>query len=142
MRAGDKDHTISDTEGREIYFYLVQNSYIDIDGHVTDKYRDDLAAKTLVPLPGSCKEITDGVHALIKAIFDEHALDEMIVNGHDTRITENALNDNFYKKEFQALWKLINHKYAYTVEFDSEELIEKAVEALNTKISVSRLQYT
>ena len=36
------------------------------------------------------------------------------------------VNDNFAKKEFQALWNEINHKYAYTVEFDSNELIQKA----------------
>lgn len=38
-------------------------------------------------------------------------------------------NDNFYKKEFQTLWGYINHKYAYTVSFDSNELIKKAIDA-------------
>ena len=134
--------TVSEKQGNAIYFYLIKNDYIDEEGHVTDQYRTDQAAGTLAPVPESCKEITEGVHALIQSIFDEHALDDMIKDGHETKIRENALNDNFYKKEFQALWKRINHKYAYTVEFDSEELIQKAIDHINEKMFVAKLQYT
>ena len=62
----------------------------------------------------------ESIHKLIQSIFDEHALDGMIENGHETTIQDNCLNDNFKKKEFQELWRRINHKYAYTVDFDSE----------------------
>jgi type III restriction enzyme len=136
------DITVSDKQGRDIYRYLIKNDYIDENDHVTDKYRADLANDALAPVPESCKEITDGVHALIQSIFDEHALDDMISNGHDTKIQENALNDNFYKKEFQTLWYYINHKYAYTVEFDSDELIRKAIAHIDDKMFVAKLQYT
>lgn len=66
----------------------------------------------------------------------------MIEDGNKTKIPENELNENFYRKEFQTLWGYINHKYAYTVDFKSEELIEKAVKHINDKLVVSRLQYT
>ena len=49
---------------------------------------------------------------------------------------------NFYKKEFQTLWNYINHQYAYTLEFDSNELIQKAIKHLNENMYVSKLQYT
>lgn len=120
----------------------IKNDYIDEDDRVTDKYRADLANGVLAPLPESCTEISEGVHALVQSIYDEHALDDMISNGHDTKIQENALNDNFYKKEFQTLWNYINHQYAYTVEFDSEELIGKAIAHLDEKMFVAKLQYT
>ncbi len=136
------DVTISDKQGRNIYRYLIKNDYIDEDDHVTDKYRADLENGVLAPVPESCTEIAEGVHALIQSVFDEHALDDMIKNGHDTKIQENALNDNFYKKEFQTLWNYINHKYAYTVEFDSEELIRKAIAHIDDKMFVAKLQYT
>lgn len=134
--------TVTDKQGRDIYRYLIKNDYIDEEDHVTDQYRADLANEALAPVPESCKEISDGVHALIQSIFDEHALDDMIKDGHDTKIQENALNDNFYKKEFQTLWNYINHKYAYTVEFDSEELIRKAIAHIDEKMFVAKLQYT
>ena len=142
LSIGGSDVTVSDKQGRDIYRYLIKNDYIDEDDHVTDKYRADLANEALAPVPESCKEITDGVHALIQSIFDEHALDDMISDGHETKIQENALNDNFYKKEFQTLWNYINHKYAYTVEFDSDELIRKAIAHIDDKMFVAKLQYT
>ncbi len=136
-----KEHTISEEQGNDIYFYLIKSDYIDNKGHVTDKYRADKESNILAPLPESCTKISDGVHALIQRIFDPTALNDMIKNGNDTKIHENALNDNFHKKEFQRLWNLINHKYAYTVEFDSEELIRKAIAHIDDKMFVAKLQY-
>lgn len=101
-----------------------------------------MANGVLASVPESCVEISEGVHALVQSIFDEHALDDMIRDGHETKVQENALNDNFYKKEFQTLWNYINHKYAYTVEFDSEELIRKAIAHIDDKMFVAKLQYT
>lgn len=142
LKIGGNEITVSDKQGRDIYRYLIKNDYIDENDHVTDKYRADLANGVLAPVPDSCTEISEGVHALVQSIFDEHALDDMISDGHETKIPENALNDNFYKKEFQTLWNYINHKYAYTVEFDSEELIRKAIAHIDDKMFVTRLQYT
>ncbi len=86
--------------------------------------------------------MTAGVHTLIQSVFDEKAFDAMIDNGKKTKIEENALNDNFYKEEFQTLWNYINHKYVYTVKFDSNELIEKAVQHIDQHLKVTELQYT
>ena len=43
---------------------------------------------------------------------------------------------------FQELWRRINKKHAYTVSFDDEELIGKAVSAIDAKLEVSELAYT
>lgn len=134
--------TISEKQGRDIYRYLIKNDYIDDEDQVTEKYRADLANGVLASVPESCVEISEGVHALVQSIFDEHALDDMIRDGHETKVQENALNENFYKKEFQTLWSYINHKYAYTVEFDSEELIRKAIAHIDNKMFVAKLLYT
>ena len=40
------------------------------------------------------------------------------------------------------MWREINHKYAYTVDFDSTELIRKAIAHIDEKLFVSELQYT
>ena len=142
IKIGGTDITISDKQGKDIYRYLIRNDYIDDDDKITEQYRADLENSCFAPLPESCKDIADGVHALIKGIFDEKALDDMVGNAHSPKMPDNVLNDNFWKKEFQTLWNYINHKYAYRVEFDSEELIKKAVEHINDKMYVARLQYT
>jgi type III restriction enzyme len=66
----------------------------------------------------------------------------MFTDGHKTKIIENPLNDNFHKKEFQELWKQINNKYAYVVQFESEELINKSIETINRELFVAELKYT
>ena len=137
-----KEVTVSEKQGRGIYNYLVRNDYVDDDGHITDKYREDREANTLAPLTESIAGLGTAVHALVAGIFDPHALDGMIQDGNETKVSDNPLNDNFYKAEFKRLWNLIQHKYAYTVEFDGEELARKAIVHIDDKMFVTRLQYT
>ena len=139
---GGKDVTVSEKQGRGIYNYLVRNEYVDDDGHITDKYREDREANTLAPLTESIAELGAAVHALVAGIFDPHALDGMIRDGNETKVSDNPLNDNFYKAEFKRLWQLIQHKYAYTVDFDGEELARNAIVHIDDKMFVTRLQYT
>ncbi len=129
-------------QAKDIYRYLIKNDYIDTDDNVTDEYRTDLLNGNLAQLPDDIQPLAKGVHILVQSIFDESVLDSMIENGNKTKVKENELNENFFKKEFQTLWNYINHKYAYTVEFDSKELIEKSIAHINDKLFVSQLQYT
>ena len=125
-----------------IEFYLISNQYVDMKRKVTDKYRADVQLGAVAPLPPELAPMAEGVHQLIQSVYDEKLLADMFTDGHETKVKENPLNDNFYKAEFQALWKEINHKYAYTVSFDSAELIQKAIQHINDKLFVSELQYT
>lgn len=38
-------------------------------------------------------------------------LKDMFTDGHETKVKDNPPNENFAKKEFQALWRQINHKH-------------------------------
>lgn len=134
--------TITNKQVNAIMHYLIKNDYIDDDNHLTAAYRSAVSEGKLAPLPEICQSIEKGVHALVQRVYDPHALDFMIPDGHAPKIHENDLNDNFYKKEFQTLWNYINHKYAYTVSFDSDELIAKARDHIDDKLFVSMLQYT
>ena len=133
---------IDDKTANTIEFYLIQNGYVDMDRKITDKYRMDAEAQTIAPLPADLQPMTEGIQTLIQAIYDDSVLDKMFTDGHESKVKDNPLNDNFYKKEFKALWEKINKKYAYTAHFDSEELIKKATDYINEKLVVSQLQYT
>ena len=133
---------IDDKTANSIEFYLIQNGYVDQDRKITDKYRMDVEAQTVAPLPLDLQPMTEGIQTLIQAVYDDSVLDKMFTDGHDTKVKDNPLNDNFYKAEFKALWEKINKKYAYTAHFDSEELIKKATDYINEKLIVSQLQYT
>ena len=142
IKVDDIPTLIDDEAANAIEFYLIQNGYVDMKRKVTDKYRADVAMNTLAPLPEELQPMGEGIHTLIQAVYDDRVLAEMFTDGHETKIRENPLNENFAKKEFQALWKEINHKYAYTVSFDSDELIAKSIAHINEKLFVSELQYT
>lgn len=134
-------HSITAIEAKQIYKYLAKHDYIDDNDHVTDEYRTASANDTLAPLPEEVKPYGKWIHKLIQGIWNPSALNGMIENGSTPQTPENKLNENFSKKEFQELWNRINHKYAYTVNFDSEELIEKAVVHIDANLNVSRLSY-
>ena len=142
VKADGKPTVIDDKTANAIEFYLIANQYVDMDRKVTDKYRTDLEMGTLAPLPANLAPMSEGVHTLVQAVFDESALACMIEDGKQTKIEKNDLNENFYKKEFQELWKRINHKYAYAVSFDSAELIQKSIKHIDSELFVSELTYT
>ena len=142
VKVDDVPTLIDDSTANNIEFYLIQNGYVDMDRKVTDKYREEIKNGTVAELPEALKPMADGIHTLIQAVYDDSVLKDMFSDGHETKVKDNPLNENFAKKEFQALWREINHKYAYTVDFDSEELIRKSIAHIDEKLFVSELQYT
>lgn len=135
-------HIVSDTEAGRIMTYLDDNGYVDDSGNITPKYHADREAGTLAPLPAKLQPMAEGVNRLINSIFDLSLLDGMTENGGKTKLPEPKLNANFYRDEFQALWKAINHKYVYTVSYNSDELIKQSVLHLNTdELQVRTLRY-
>lgn len=134
-------YTVTKSDAQEIYFQLRMNNYITKDGEVTETFRKACAEDTLLPLADELQPMSKSVMKLVQSIYDPSVLSGMIDNGSKTTTQDNKLNANFMKKEFQELWRRINHKYAYTVSFDSEELIEKAVGAIDRELEVTQLSY-
>ena len=140
IRVGDGIHVVSEIEASRIILYLEDNGYIDENSNITPKYRNDLVNGYAAKLPDKLQPIAEGVTRLINSIFDPGALDDMIVQ-EKTTVPDNKLNANFGKEEFQALWKEINHKYVYTVSYDSQELIDNAIIHINAELEVKQLRY-
>ena len=140
IKMGEEIYTISEMDASRIIIYLEDNGYIDAQKNITPDYREAVTNGTVEPLPQKLQPIAEGVTRLINSIFDPKALDEMVVE-EKTTTPDNKLNENFDKEEFQALWKEINHQYVYTVSYDSNELIEKAVAHINAELEVKQLRY-
>ena len=127
---------------KQIERYLIRNDYIDTNDLMTPAYDEASRNGTLAPLPEALQPVADQVHQLIDSVFRPQQLPTLT---DDRRPKTNPLNHNFYKKEFQALWQRINRKAAYSVKFDADELILKAIAALNHKdegLRITPLQYT
>lgn len=140
--------TFTEEESKRVYKALYKCDFIDDDDRPTDEFRKAVDSGVfveyfVVKLP---EQIADVVHAkaveaLVRSVYDEHALDGMIGRAEE-KVTENSLNDNFAKREFRELWSRINRKHAYTVSFSDEELRRKAIMRINTDLRVNKLQYT
>ena len=141
VRVNGENIQISKEQAAKIERYLGFNGYIDYNGNVTDAYRTAQERGTFAPLPTDLILLSDGIHKLVQGVFDEGIFNEIIASASKPTITENPLNDNFYKKEFQTLWNYINHKYAYTVNLDSLELIKRSILAIDEQLYVTELTY-
>jgi type III restriction enzyme len=135
------EYKVTIVDAANILAYLNTNGYIDKDGNVLPEYHTAVAAETLKELPDTLKDIAPLVTKLVCSVTDPSALNGMIVEENRTEIPEQKPNKNFDSKEFQALWKEINHKYVYTVHYNSDELIEKAINHINAKLEVKMLRY-
>lgn len=138
--AGEKIQ-ITQSDAQEIIVQLRMNGYITKKGEVTEQFREDLKAGDLPLFEDNLAPVSKAIYTRVQTIFDDTVIEKMIDNGGKPQTPENKLNNNIHIKEFKELWKRINHKYAYTCEFSSEELVQNCVAAIEKELLVSQLSY-
>jgi type III restriction enzyme len=124
---------------KQIYRYLLKNDYTDDNDAISEEYHEAKKNDSLVPLPEELAPYAPQITQLIDSVFSDAALPE-ISDGRKAK--QNPLNKNLDKAEFKALWEKINRRAAYTVHFDTPELINKCVSMLDKDLRVTKLQYT
>jgi len=122
-----------------IEFYLIRNDYVDRKKNISKKYHNALKNKELEDLPKDLQPFKEQVFQLIDSVYSDAKLPEV---ENDRGAKTNPLNANFEKKEFKELWNRINRKAAYSVHFDSAELVKNCIQTLNMKLRVTPLQYS
>ena len=132
------EQVVDQDTARAIHFDLIVNGYIDKKGILTDKYYVDKAnheikvAEEVADSAASVIEIIDTIYDG-KSMMPENARS----NNVELQVDENKLA----MPEFKALWAKINAKSTYVVDFDTEELIRKAVQSLDRKLRVSKIVF-
>lgn len=142
LKTESGDVAITPQLAKQIYKYLLKHDYIDDADRITSKYHEAKKDGALAALPPELVPHAEQVFKLIDSVFSENQLPEI---GDDRKPKKNPLNANFEKQEFTELWNRINRKAAYSVDFDHDELVQKAVKTLNDKdagLRVTPLQYT
>ena len=135
-------HVITETEAKSINKWLYKNDFIDDNDNILPAWREARESNKIPELPeslASFKPFVEELMLLIDSVRDPNAAKKFIQSNRPRPLTTNK---NFSKTEFKELWKRINHKAAYTVEFSSDELIKKAIEALDRQIDIPKLTYT
>ncbi len=128
--------TISSSLARNIYNNLVRNDYVDDDGYLTDKFYEDKANGS-VEFSEQVQEYGDSILRILDTVYDPKS--GMPVDGRSENVRLQVDEKKLASKEFQNLWKQINQKTIYTVNFDSEELIKNAIEELDGHLKVGRV---
>ncbi|KGP03317.1 restriction endonuclease subunit R [Alcaligenes faecalis] len=139
LKTESGDVAITPQLAKQIYKYLLKHDYTDDADHITSTYHKAKKDDGLAELPPELAPYTEQVFKLIDSVFSENQLPDI---GDDRKPKQNPLNANFDKQEFKALWSRINRKAAYSVDFDSDELVQKAVKELDAALRVTPLQYT
>lgn len=128
--------TIDRKLAQKLFNNFVRQEYVDDNGCLTEKYYEAKKAGTL-KFPDEIKDCNDSVIKIMDTIYDIKGMlpEDARKNNVDIKINAGALD----KKEFLALWNKINIKSIYAVDFDGQELIDKAIQTLNSKLEVSKI---
>lgn len=133
-----EEHALTEDDAKRLHHWLAINEFIDYNDELTDKWKERSKPDEQMPeLPHQLAPYHYQIAELIDGLIAEIPLP---VDGRKPkRIPLNQ--KNFARKEFQDLWHRINHRAVYQVEFDSRELIGKAVAALDRRLTVDPLTY-
>lgn len=117
---------------------LIRNDYLNDNNELTDTYYSDVkngelkVAEELAPY-------TYEIVGILDSIYDPEAMKPE--NARDNNVEAKVDETKLQMKEFKALWNKINHKSAYVVNFDTDELINKSINELDRKLRVSRIYF-
>lgn len=119
-----------------IHFDLISAGYIDRKGALTDKYYQD-KANGAVTVAEEVADCADSVISIIDSIYDTRAMQPE--NARSNNVDLHVDEDKLAMPEFKALWSRINARSVYVVDFDTDELVRKAIDALDHKLRVSKI---
>ena len=121
-----------------IHYDMIVNGYINRKGILTDKYYEDRLNGEITV----AEEVADSAASVLKivdSIYDARSMqpENARSNNVELQIDEEKLSG----REFKALWSKINAKSVYTVDFDTSELIRKAIASLDAKLRISKIHF-
>lgn len=132
------EQVIDQDTASAIHYDMIVNGYIDRKGALTDKYYEDKAngeIKVAEEIADSAASVLD----IIDSIYDARSMQPENARSNNVELQVNE--DKLAMPEFKALWSRINAKSVYVVDFDTEELIQKAIISLNSKLRVSKIHF-
>src|SRR5690606_10784366 len=121
-----------------IFKGVLENGYIDEAGKLQDKLKVAIKNNSVV-VPVEYESVKTEISALARKVCGG-----LNIKNNDDRKSIKLNKQVYLDPEFKNLWDRIKYKTTYSVDFDSEELIEDCCKAMQTSLSVSsaKLIYT
>jgi len=130
----DQETTLGDEKSQKIWEELKQQGHIDEDGQIQPKFNpsDKYFEIKLSP------EFQDVKHQVID-IVQSYLFSEHVVNRNNRKTLK--INKMIYlDDEFKKLWDKIKPKTTYSVEYDTDVLIEKASKAIREMDRIEKVK--
>lgn len=121
-----------------IYHDLILNRYIDRKGALTDKYYED-KANDEIKIAEEAADCAASVIEIVDSIYDAKGMRPENARGSNVELR--VEEEKLAMPEFKTLWSKINAKSVYIVDFNTEELIRKAIASLDAKLRVSKIYF-
>ena len=134
--AGGNEQVVDGDIAQAIYFDLIVNGYIDKKGVLTDKYYAD-KANGAIQVAEEVTDSRDSVINILDSVYDSRAMQPE--NARDKNVELQVDPDKLAMPEFKALWKRISPKSVYVVDFDTDELVNKAIASINRNLHVPKI---
>ncbi len=120
-----------------ILYQLIRDNYIDSKGMLTDAYYAD-KRNGAFKVAKEAENCAASVEAILDSVYDSRAI---VAENARANVELSVDEKKLGMPEFKALWQKINAKTAYIVDFDTEELIAKAINAIDSKLRVAKIYY-
>ena len=136
--ARGNEQVVDGDTAQAIYFDLIVNGYIDKKGVLTDKYYAD-KANGAIQVAEEVADSRDSVINILDSVYDSRAMQPE--NARDKNVELQVDPDKLAMPEFKALWKRISPKSVYVVDFDTDELVNKAIASINRNLHVPKIYF-
>lgn len=133
--ANGKSIKVTADMARKINNRLIRKDYVDDEGVLTPKYHDD-KRNGMLDFGEDFADMSAALAKVLDGVFDPKAAAPS--NGRKRRIG-NFDADKFANSRFKELWEQINVRSVYTVDFSSDELIEKSIEQIDLHLNVTEI---
>ena len=138
-RVHDKDgneEIVDSAMARRLIHYMIKMDYIDENDALTEKFYED-KANGEVSFGTEMDQYKSDFIVILDSIYDDTKLKPENARSNNVELKVNP--DRLAMPEFQALWSKINARTAYVVDFDTDELVRKAVATLDSKLRVPKI---
>ena len=134
--ANGESQILDEALARVIHNAFIRKDYIDDNNQLTETYYEAKKAGK-IDLPETLQGFEDAIVNIIDTVYDPNSIlpEDLNASKPKLELDKEKLN----KKEFQELWKRINTKTAYVVNFDTDELIEKSIKSIDRNLAVTKL---
>ena len=133
--ARGNEQVVDGDTAQAIFEDLISNGYVK-RGVLTDKYYAD-KANGVIQVAEEVADSRDSVIKILDSVYDGRAMQPE--NARDKNVELSVDPDKLAMPEFKALWKRIRPKSVYVVDFDTDELVRKAVKAIDSNLRVAKI---